>query len=138
MLLSIGFSVPLVFAEGASTDTPFVVDLYERVSFLDDLNRQISDLPDGAKVRLRVKPLTPSSITVQTSITLMNESEAARGTTCPVASQITSRVPIPQAAYRMRVCHGRRTDCRPALPLESTYARCGHRRRRNTHPIRAS
>ncbi len=57
----IGFSVPLVFAESGSSDTPFVVDLYEHVSFLGDLNRQISDLPDGTKVRLRVKPLTPSS-----------------------------------------------------------------------------
>lgn len=51
----IGYSVPLVFAESGSPDTPYVVDLYEHVSFLGDLNRQIKDLPDGAKVRLRVK-----------------------------------------------------------------------------------
>jgi hypothetical protein len=51
----IGFSVPLVFAESGSPDTPYVADLYEHISFLGDLNRQISNLPDGAQVRLRVK-----------------------------------------------------------------------------------
>ena len=51
----IGFSVPLIFAESGSPDTPYVADLYEHISFLGDLNRQISSLPDGAKVRLRVK-----------------------------------------------------------------------------------
>jgi hypothetical protein len=51
----IGFSVPLVFAESGSPGTPYVADLYEHISFLGDLNRQISSLPDGAKVRLRVK-----------------------------------------------------------------------------------
>ena len=52
----IGFSVPLVFAESGSLDTPYVVDLYEHISFLGDLNQQIANLPDGAKVRLHVKP----------------------------------------------------------------------------------
>ncbi len=52
----IGFSVPLVFAESGSPDTLYVVDLYENVSFLGDLNRQISSLPDGTKVRLKVVP----------------------------------------------------------------------------------
>ena len=51
----IGFSVPLIFAESGSPDTPYVADLYEHISFLGDLNRQISSLPDGAKVRVRVK-----------------------------------------------------------------------------------
>jgi hypothetical protein len=51
----IGFSVPLIFAESGSPDTPYVADLYEHISFLGDLNRQISSLPDGAKVRIRVK-----------------------------------------------------------------------------------
>ena len=51
----IGFSVPLIFAESGSPDAPYLVDLYEHLSFLGDLNRQISSLPDGAKVRLRVK-----------------------------------------------------------------------------------
>jgi hypothetical protein len=52
----IGFSVPLVFRESGGPDTPYVADLYEHISFLGDLNRQISTLPDGAKVRLQVKP----------------------------------------------------------------------------------
>jgi hypothetical protein len=51
----IGFSVPLVFAESGSPDTPYVADLYERVSFLGNLNQQISSLPDGAKVNIHVK-----------------------------------------------------------------------------------
>jgi hypothetical protein len=51
----IGFSIPLVFAESGSSDA-YIADLYEYVSFLGDLNRQISTLPDGAKVRLRVQP----------------------------------------------------------------------------------
>lgn len=50
----IGFSVPLVFAESGPSDTAYVADLYEHVSFLGDLNHQIADLPEGAKVRLRV------------------------------------------------------------------------------------
>jgi hypothetical protein len=57
----IGFSVPLVFAESGSRDSPYVVDLYEHVALLGDLNRQISNLPDGAKVRLKVgqRPAEP-------------------------------------------------------------------------------
>ena len=51
----IGFSVPLVFAESGSPDTPYVADLYEHVSFLGDLNQQISTLPEGTKVHLKVK-----------------------------------------------------------------------------------
>ena len=51
----IGFSAPLVFSDGGRSDTPYVTDLYDHVSFLGDLNRQISSLPDGTKVRLQVK-----------------------------------------------------------------------------------
>jgi len=57
----IGFSVPLVFAESGSADTPYVADLYEHISFLGDLNQQISSLPDGAKVRIHVKRRPHSS-----------------------------------------------------------------------------
>ena len=57
----IAFAVPLVFAERPSPDTVYVADLYESVSFLGDLNRQISSLPDGAKIELRVKPPNPQS-----------------------------------------------------------------------------
>jgi len=52
----IGFSVPLAFAESGSPDTPYVCDLYDHVSFLGDLTRQISSLPDGTKVRIKVVP----------------------------------------------------------------------------------
>jgi hypothetical protein len=52
----VGFKVPLAFAESGSPDTPYVADLHEYVSFLGDLNRQISSLPEGSKVRLRVVP----------------------------------------------------------------------------------
>jgi hypothetical protein len=52
----IGFSVPLVFFESGFPNTAYVADLYEHVSFLGDLNHQIADLPEGAKVRLRVEP----------------------------------------------------------------------------------
>ena len=51
-----GFSTPLVFAQSGSNNKPYVVDLYEHVSFLGDLHQQISDLPDGAKVQLRIGP----------------------------------------------------------------------------------
>jgi len=52
----IGFSVPLVFREGGGPDTPYLADLYDHVSLLGDLNRQISNLPDGTKVRLVIAP----------------------------------------------------------------------------------
>lgn len=51
----VGFSTPLVFAESGHPDNPYVADLYEHVSFLGDLNRQIADMPEGTKVRLQVK-----------------------------------------------------------------------------------
>ena len=52
----IGFDVPLVFAEGGHVRKPYVVDIYENVSFLGDLNRQIAEVPDGGKIELRVGP----------------------------------------------------------------------------------
>ncbi len=54
-LQCIGFKVPVVFAESANApNNAYVADLYEQVSFLGDLHRQIADSPDGAKVRLNV------------------------------------------------------------------------------------
>jgi hypothetical protein len=51
----IGFKTPVVFAESANfPDNAYVADLYEQVSFLGDLHRQIADTPNGEKVRLRV------------------------------------------------------------------------------------
>ena len=52
----IGFSIPLVFAESGNPGNAYVTDLYEHVSFLGDLHRQIADLPAGSKVRLQVNP----------------------------------------------------------------------------------
>ncbi|HZR28158.1 MAG TPA: hypothetical protein VFA71_05210 [Terriglobales bacterium] len=51
----IGFKTPLVFAESGTPGNAYVADLYEHVSFLGDLHRQISKLPEGAKVKLAVK-----------------------------------------------------------------------------------
>ena len=56
----IGFGVPAVFAEGGRPETAYVADLYDYVSFLGDLHRQVSDLPDGSKVQLRVNPPKPA------------------------------------------------------------------------------
>lgn len=54
-LQCIGFRMPVVFAESANfPDNAYVADLYEQVSFLGDLHRQIADTPNGEKVRLRV------------------------------------------------------------------------------------
>jgi|HubBroStandDraft_6_1064221.scaffolds.fasta_scaffold11551_2 hypothetical protein len=52
----VAFTVPLVFAESRSDNAPWVADLYEHLSFLGDLHRQISDVPDGGKIRLHLKP----------------------------------------------------------------------------------
>jgi hypothetical protein len=56
----IGFSIPVVFAESGAS-TPYIADLYEYVSFLGDLHRQIASVPDGAKVEFRVQPPKPVS-----------------------------------------------------------------------------
>jgi hypothetical protein len=57
----IGFGVPAVFAEGGTPDTAFIADIYEHVSFLGDLHRQIASLPDGSKINLRVSPHKPAT-----------------------------------------------------------------------------
>jgi hypothetical protein len=51
----IGFSTPVVFAEGGGLDSAYIADLYEHVGFLGDIHRQIAGLPDGSKVRFIVK-----------------------------------------------------------------------------------
>jgi len=54
-LQCIGFKTPLVFAESRSVpDNAYVADLYQQVPFLGDLHRQIADVPNGGKVRLKV------------------------------------------------------------------------------------
>ena len=51
----IGFKIPLLFAESGAPNNAYLADLYDYVSFLGELHRQISELPDGAKVRLEFK-----------------------------------------------------------------------------------
>lgn len=51
----IAFKIPVMFAESGKPDNAYLADLYEQVSFLGDLNRQVSRLPDGTKVKLVVK-----------------------------------------------------------------------------------
>jgi len=54
-LQCIGFKTPVVFAESANVpNNAYVADPYEQVSFLGDLHRQIADVPNGGKVRLKV------------------------------------------------------------------------------------
>jgi len=51
----IGFAVPLVLRTTSTDHNPYVADLYDHISFLGDLNRQIARLPDGAEVRLVIE-----------------------------------------------------------------------------------
>ena len=51
----IAFEIPIVFKEGRDTE-PYIIDLYECVSFLGDLHQQLRGLPDGAEVRLIIGP----------------------------------------------------------------------------------
>jgi len=51
----IGFSVPLVLKQEDSSETPYVIDIYENVGFLGGLHKQIATLPDGEKVKLVIK-----------------------------------------------------------------------------------
>jgi hypothetical protein len=48
----VGFKTPVVFAESGTPNNAYVADLYEYLSFLGELHRQISQLPEGSKVRL--------------------------------------------------------------------------------------
>jgi len=52
----IGFKIPLVFEESSEVDeNTYIADLYQCVSFLGDIHRQIRDLPDGSKVELTIR-----------------------------------------------------------------------------------
>jgi hypothetical protein len=51
----IAFGIPLVFAESGTPNNAYLADLYEYVSFLGEVHRQISELPEGSKVRLEFK-----------------------------------------------------------------------------------
>jgi hypothetical protein len=52
----IAFTTPIMFKEASRGNRPYLVDLYEAVSFLGDLHQQVRDVPDGGKVRLLIKP----------------------------------------------------------------------------------
>jgi len=54
-LQCIAFKIPLMFAESGRANNAYVADLYEQVSFLGDLNRQVAQLPDGTKIRFAAK-----------------------------------------------------------------------------------
>jgi len=51
----IAFKIRIVFAEAGTPNKGYVGSLYEQVSFLGDLNRQLSQVPDGSKVQLRIQ-----------------------------------------------------------------------------------
>lgn len=52
----IGYKIPCVFKESADMpDNMYVADLYELVSFMGDVHRQINDVPDGEKMRHKVQ-----------------------------------------------------------------------------------
>jgi hypothetical protein len=50
----IGYATPLIFAESGCASNACIADLYDHIGFLGDLHRDISTLPDGTKVKLRV------------------------------------------------------------------------------------
>lgn len=51
----VAFKTPIIFAEAGTPNNAYLGSLYEQVSFLGDLNRQIAELPDGSKVQLRIQ-----------------------------------------------------------------------------------
>jgi hypothetical protein len=51
----IAFKIPLCFRESSTApDNVYVANLYEYLSYLGDIHRQMADVPDGKKIRLRV------------------------------------------------------------------------------------
>jgi hypothetical protein len=56
----IAFKIPVVFSECANTtNNAYVGNLYEYVSYLGSIHRQIAELPDGSKIKLRIQPERP-------------------------------------------------------------------------------
>ncbi len=51
----VAFKTAIIFAEAGTPNNAYVGSLYEQVSFLGDLHRQISELPDGSKVQFRIQ-----------------------------------------------------------------------------------
>jgi hypothetical protein len=51
----VAFKTPIIFAEAGTPNNAYVGSLYEQVSFLGDLNRQLSQVPEGSQVQLRIQ-----------------------------------------------------------------------------------
>ena len=52
----VGYKIPSVFKESSNAiENMYVADLYEYVSFMGDIHRQMRDVPDGGKVRIRTE-----------------------------------------------------------------------------------
>src|ERR1051326_799256 len=52
----VGYRIPSVFKESSNAvENMYVADLYEYVSFMGDIHRQIRDVPDGGNVRIRIE-----------------------------------------------------------------------------------
>jgi hypothetical protein len=53
----VGYKIPAVFKESANApNNVYVADLYEFVSFMGYVHRQMKDAPEGSKIRLKVVP----------------------------------------------------------------------------------
>ena len=53
----VAFKVPTVFSESREVpNNAYVADIYEYLSFLGDIHRQITNFPDGTTVKLRIVP----------------------------------------------------------------------------------
>lgn len=57
----IAFKIPVVFRESAAVpNNAYVGNLYEYVSFLGSIHRQIAGLGDGSEIRLRIEEEPPT------------------------------------------------------------------------------
>ena len=53
----IGFKIPRVFKQSADMpENMYVADLSDFVPLMGDLHRQINNVPDGGKVRIKIQP----------------------------------------------------------------------------------
>jgi hypothetical protein len=53
----IGYKTPIVFREAsASADNTYIAGIEEYVAFLGDLHSQLTDVPDGGRVRIIIGP----------------------------------------------------------------------------------
>jgi hypothetical protein len=51
----IAFKIPLCFRESSTaSDNVYIANLYDYIPFLGDIHRQMANVPDGRKIKLRV------------------------------------------------------------------------------------